>query len=341
MANGAFAPSRLGSNNLNADQTAQFMILFGNLVLREFERKNVMMSRHDVKTLTTGIAHKFDRIGRATASYHTPGVNIFDSGSGMTSQMRHGQFYIAADKILTSATTIDDLDEVINHYDARVKYAAELARVLSDTFDENVMRVLLKAARTGSGTYYTASPGGATVRNNTSDTDGGALLSAIKSCAQAADEKHWSREGRTFITTPAGYYNLIDNKDVINVDYGNAGNGSLRSGMVAEAYGFEIVASNTLLDLNNAGAYSSTAHQLDGASGTNVNDYALDPTNGGADTVTGIAFQRTAVGSVKKIGMNVEMEKDFDTNSTKVKAQYSIGHGIVRPEAAIEVVAAA
>lgn len=343
MANGNTTVTRPGASNLGADKTALFLTLFANMVMREFNRRNVMMGRHRVKTLTTGISHKFEYIGKASSSYHTPGEDIFDAGNSYLSNLRHGSRYIAADKILTAATTVDVLDEIINHFDVRSEYAAELARELSDTLDENVMRMLIKAARTAAGGVYTGSPGGTTIVSNTSDTDGGALLDAIRSCAQTADELNWPDEQRYFILQPAGYYLLQDNKDVIHRDYGNEGNGSLRSGKVLEAYGFELVKSNTLKALNDAGAYAATTHQLDGASGNNVNDYAVDPTDNGGGTgtvtTTGIAFQASAIGTVKKLDMNVKTEEDFDRNCWKIKAQYSMGHGILRPECAIQVVA--
>jgi hypothetical protein len=50
-----------------------------------------------------------------------------------------------------------------------------------------------------------------------------------------------------------------------------------------------------------------------------------------------LAMHRSAVGTVKLIDLAVEMAYDIRRQGTLVVAKYAVGHGILRPESAVEV----
>jgi hypothetical protein len=51
-------------------------------------------------------------------------------------------------------------------------------------------------------------------------------------------------------------------------------------------------------------------------------------------------MHRSAVGTVKLIDLAVEMGWDMRRQGTLLLAKYALGHGILRPESAVEVVTA-
>jgi hypothetical protein len=58
---------------------------------------------------------------------------------------------------------------------------------------------------------------------------------------------------------------------------------------------------------------------------------------GDFSTVAALAMHRSAVGTVKLIDLAVEMAYDIRRQGTLVVAKYAVGHGILRPESAVEV----
>ena len=90
--------------------------------------------------------------------------------------------------------------------------------------------------------------------------------------------------------------------------------------------GFEIYKSHNLPTSGAAGD-----SQESGVSSSN--DYTAD--SGG---LKGVAFHRSAVGTVKLKDMALESEYQIERQGTLMVAKYAMGHGVLRPEAAISIV---
>ena len=104
------------------------------------------------------------------------------------------------------------------------------------------------------------------------------------------------------------------NKDV-------GGTGSLAKGNVIEVAGITIFKSNNIP----AASISADA----GAQNTYNGDFS--------DTV-GVVFQRGAVGTVKLKDLAVESEYQVERQGTLLVGKYAMGHGILRPEAAVQMI---
>ena len=150
-------------------------------------------------------------------------------------------------------------------------------------------------------------------------------------CAVKLDEANVPDTDRFVILGPQAYYNLLSNgtdgfdvaKTVANSDIGGTGFGSGRVPMVA---GFEIYKSNNLPTSGAAGD-----SQESGVSSSN--DYTAD-----CGGLKGVAFHRSAVGTVKLKDMALESEYQIERPGTVMVAKYAMGHGVLRPEAAISIV---
>lgn len=341
MANGNTSPSRLGQvNATGTDVNALFLKVFSGEILTTFEETNVMKDLHMVRTIQNGKSAQFPVTGIASAKYHTAGENIADGGNSYLSAIKHAERIISIDDVLISSTFIANIDELKNHYDVRSIYAKELGKALAKRFDIATMKTLAAAARGTSpiggedGTILGASSSLFASANATAAE----LIDALYGVAESLDSKDVSDEGRFAILRPADYYTLItaDNSAVSlasNRDAGGVGN--IATGTISQVAGINLVKSNHLSDI--AVAEASQDQDDDG-----VNNAPFGAGNGtgyNADLSSTriLAGTKEAIGTVKLLDLATESEYQIERQGTLFVAKYAMGHGVLRPECAVEV----
>ena len=346
MANGNTSPSRLGQVNATGNVNELFLKVFSGEILTTFEEQNVMKDLHMVRTIQNGKSAQFPVTGIANAKYHTAGENIADGANSYLSAIKHAERVISIDDVLISSTFIANIDELKNHYDVRSIYAKELGKALAKRFDIATMKTLAAAARGTSeiggedGTILTASGGGSLF---SASATAGELIDALYSVAESLDGKDVSDEGRFAILSPADYYTLItaDSTAITtsgmspasNRDFGGTGN--IATGTISQVAGINLVKSNHLASISVAEA--SQDQDDDG-----VNNAPFGAGNGtgyNADlSATRIlAGTKEAIGTVKLLDLATESEYQIERQGTLFVAKYAMGHGVLRPECAVEV----
>jgi hypothetical protein len=340
MANGNTSPSRLGQVNASGDVNALFLKVFSGEILTTFEETNVMKDLHMVRTIQNGKSAQFPVTGIASAKYHTAGENIADGGNSYLSAIKHAERVISIDDVLISSTFIANIDELKNHYDVRSIYAKELGKALAKRFDIATMKTLAAAAR---GTSEIGGEDGTILGASSSLFDGpnataAELIDALYGVAESLDGKDVSDEGRFAVLSPADYYTLItaDNSAVSlasNRDAGGVGN--IATGTISQVAGISLVKSNHLASISVAEA--SQDQDDDG-----VNNAPFGAGNGtgyNADlSATRIlAGTKEAIGTVKLLDLATESEYQIERQGTLFVAKYAMGHGVLRPECAVEV----
>lgn len=331
MANGNTTPSRLGQIDLSGDTYALFLKVFAGEILTTFEEKNVMKDLHMVRTISSGKSAQFPVTGIATAKYHTAGENIADAGNSYLSTIRHGEKVISIDKMLLSSTFIPNIDELQNHYDVRSIYAKELGKSLAKRFDIATMKVLAAAAR--SSATLTGGNGGTVVTNATLTTAAG-LVDALFTVAQSLDEKDAPDSGRFAVLSPAQYYTLLTADNLaINKDT-SGGSADVAKGVIMEVAGIKLYKSNHLTDITVVEASQdqdddNANNDVFGASGTGY--------NGDLSGMGFLAGTSEAIGTVKLLDLAVESEYKIELQGNLFVAKYAMGHGVLRPECAVEV----
>jgi len=311
-------PSRLGINNGTGADDALFMDMFSGEVLTAFAEVNVMQDRHLVRTITSGKSASFPATWKVQARYHTPGD--FIGGQGNTKQSER---VITIDDLLISDVFIPNIDEAKNHYDVRSIYTQECGYALSNEWDRNVLKTLILAARASAtvdgGVGGTTLNGGADIVSNAN----GALLNALFSAAQVLDEKDIPENGRYAVFKPAQYYKLVLDDKAINRDF-TAGNGDVRTGKVFDIAGIQIVKSNHVPTTN-----------IDAPTGES-GPRPLAKYAGDFSKTVGAVATNAAVGTVKLMDLATEGEYQINRQGTLIVAKYAMGHGILRPECAVE-----
>jgi hypothetical protein len=303
--------SRLGQQDGAGSATALFLKVFAGEVLTAFAETNAFLPRHMVRSISSGSSAQFPATWKGTAAYHTPGAELVGS------VVAHNERVITIDDLLVADRFIASIDEAMNHYDVRSIYSQDVGRALAKTFDQQLAQVGYLAARATA--TVTGGNGGTAVTSATSATVADDLVTAIYDAIQAMDEKDVPREDRFVFVKPAQYYLLLESSSkLIHTDYNPQGNGSIASGLVRRIGGAEIVASNNLPNGTTV-ATGPTAYQ-----GAFTNSVAL-------------VMQKGAVGTVKLMDLGVEMAYDIRRQGTLIVGKYAMGHGILRPECAVEI----
>lgn len=306
--------SRLGQADAAGDTNALFLQKFSGEVMTAFDETNVMKDLHISRTIENGKSASFPATWKANASYHTPGNQLVG-----TQVIKHNERLIYIDDLLVADTFVADIDAAKNHYDVRAIYSEQLGKALARAFDQKTMQVAILAARasaTVSGGY-----GGSSVTAATAKTDGAVLAGAIFDAAQALDEKDVDESDRVAILKPAQYSLLAQTTNVINKDWG--GSGVYADGTVLRIGGVRLVKSNNL---------PST---VVAAAGGENNTY-----NGDFSTTASVVFNKTAIGTLKLMDLVSQMTgNDFNVmyQGTLMVSKYAMGHGILRPECAVEI----
>ena len=306
-----FTVSRPGQINAAGDAKALFLKVFPGEVMGAFDDTNVMMPLHTTRSIMSGKSAQFPATGLATASYHTPGNVI--SGS----KINHAERVINIDELLVSDTFVSNFDEAMNHYDSRGEYAKQLGRALAKTGDENLLKVAVLTAR--STTTVTGLQGGSAVTHANAKTDGEQLASLIYDLAQAFDEKDVPDEDRYVALKPAQFYLAVQSTKLLNKDWG--GEGSFARAKLPIVAGMNVVKTNNLPTTNIAAATA-------GENNTYHGDFSK---------TAGVAWHRSAFGTVQLMGLKVEQDYLIQNQGTLMVAKYAMGHGVLRPESAGEI----
>ena len=348
MANGLITPSRLGQSGGAGDTDALFLKVFANEVLTTFEETNVMKDLHTVRTISSGKSAQFPTMGKATAKYHTPGEDVFESGNGTdyVTALTHKERIINIDDVLIAATSIANIDELKNHYDVRSAYSTELGRALSKRFDLATMRTLIAASQVDAAGRANPDAGqgikidlGTTTGAPADLSTAANLIQTFRLIAQKLDEADIPSEDRFVILTPELYYLLAGSDNAaINRDIG--GVGSIASGNIMQLVGLKIFSSTHLTDITTNEVTSDDVNAnnnpFDDADGSSAAKGYLDSS---LDVLKFVAGHKTAIGTVKLMDLAVESEYSIPKQATLMLAKYAMGHGILRPEGAVSVIA--
>jgi Phage capsid protein len=316
-------PSRVGQQLGSGDTRALFLKVFSGEVLTTFNAKTVMKDRTRVRNIANGKSSQFPAIGKTKAEYHTAGSEITGD------IIEQDEKVITIDDLLIANTFIARIDEAMSQFDVRSEYSKQMGQALAQTYDRNLMSLLVKTARdTGAG----GTGLGAVGQGNAVSAAIGAtptvdqIVAAAFAAAQDFDQKNIPEEDRFLLVAPGTYYSLVNSDKLLNMFYNPGNNGSFAEGKTRTVAGFEIVKTNNL-QLNHT---SFTSTYPDYAS-----KYAID-----ASATVGVFVHPEALGTVKLLDLASEMEYDIRRQGTLMVSKMAVGHGVLRPECIHEIMAA-
>lgn len=329
--------TRTGRNNAGTNVRENFYQVMAEEIKMMFEENNIMMSKSIVQTIPNGTGADFDFMGTAKVQYHTPGTEI--NGEQILSARRK----IYVDELLLASVSIAKIDEAMQNYSKRQGYAKEMANALAKRADIHIINNVAKAAR--SAATVTGGFGGTLIESDKFKIDAAAgsadikgqseeFYTALNEAKKIFLEKNVPADSWYVMVRPQLYMALAQNKDLHNELWG--GNGTITEGNIIKLAGFQIFTTNHL------GVLDQTKSQYR-PSGISTDPLIANPEYFGGSShlvdlskTVALAWTPEAVGTVKLL--DVELEEDYEVRykSTLVTATYAMGHGVLRPECAIE-----
>ena len=307
------------------DRDALFMKVFSGEVLTAFARNTVMMSRHQVRTISHGKSATFAIMGRTRAKYLAPGDSLDDQRK----KFEHNEKVIAIDGLLTADCLITDIDDAMNHYDVRVEYSRQLGEALAQSADCAVINELANMAAkdaaeakenipdNGAGVDFVKGTGKAFefvtgLAISQSAEYGNKILEGLLAARAQMTKNYVPMGDRYCLLTPEGY------SAVIKALMPDAANYQAlfdpNTGKLQTICGFEVIEVPHLLN--------------DGVDGKHTLNEKYETAK-----LQGIVFHRSAVGTVKLKDLAMERARRAEYQADQIIAKYAMGHGGLRPEA--------
>lgn len=318
----AASPVSVGKVNASGSEDALFLKVFAGEVLTSFERASVTAGAEMVRSISSGKSATFPVMGRVAASYHTPGAEITGS------DVNHNEKVITINDLLISSVFLSNLEEAKNHWDVRSAYSTEIGRALAFQKDKHILQTIGLASQ-GSANVGDSGYGAGTtltdtgIASATDATAAQAMIDALFDAAKTLDDNYVPTEGRKAFLRTEEYYKMANATNAVNIDF--SGQGSIAEGRVMKVAGIELVPTPHFVasDLS-----SSTAVDAGSAIGTY-------PQRVNLANYVALVCHPSAAGTVKLMDLATEMEYDIRRQGTLMVAKYAMGHGVLRPEAAV------
>lgn len=306
--------TRLGQANFSGDVAALFKDQFIPELLTAFDAKRVMKNYVRSKTITKGKSASFPVLGTTSAKY----VGVGDTLLG-NQTIAHNEITINVDPFLVSDILIHELDAKLQEYDDRQEIVTEMSRALANTEDKQLLQVGVLAAR---GSAIVSGGNGGTVINSgtTVLTSGETLAAAIYTAGVELDEKDIPEEDRYAFVRPLQYALLAQYEDIKNHDIGT---GSYSDGTTGKLNGIKVIKTNHLPSTN-------ITQSMDTSKPNNVY-------YGDFSKTACLVMNKQAVGTVSRQGLIVEPKWMLERLSHLLTARILQGHGILRPDCAVEI----
>ena len=320
----AATPVSVGRVDASGSEDALFLKVFAGEVLTSFERASVTAGAEMVRAIANGKSATFPVMGRIAAAYHTAGAEITGS------DVNHSEKVITINDLLLSSVFLSNIEEAKNHWDVRSAYSAEIGRALAFQKDKHILQTIGQAslasanvADSGYGAGTTITDAG--IASATDATAANAKIDSLFDAAKALDNNFVPKEGRKCFLRTEEYYKMANATNAVNIDFSGGANGGVADGKVMKVAGIELVptphfvASNitTGVDAGSATAGGSTPQAV------NLTNYVA------------LVCHPSAAGTVKLMDLAVESEYDIRRQGTLMVAKYAMGHGVLRPEAAV------
>ena len=319
-----------GKGISSEDKMGMFLKVFSGEVLTAFERRTVAQNNHVIRSIPHGKAATFPVLGRTTARYLASGESL-DTGR---TKIDGTEKTITIDGLLVSDVMISDIEDAMNHFEVRGEYSKQLGEALALSFDGSVLAEVaigcnLQSAKNeniaGLGSPViieskTTNKAAITGSSYDSVVLGKEILEMLAKAQAKLDEQYVPTGERYFYCTPSIYATISTALLPTGANFSALANP--QSGTLSNVFGFEII---PVPHLTRGG--SGDKHQFPASS------TGSDGSKVGKDNVIGLFHHRSAIGTVKLRDLKMERARRAEYQADMIVAKYSMGHGLLRPEA--------
>jgi len=244
-----------------------------------------------------------------------PQIAVADYTRGATvtsTNLTDQELVLIIDQAKSFSFKIDDLEKRFSHINFQAIAADNAAYALRDAMDSNILEAIGAGATVTTGMGTTSAP--IDIGFTGSEVD---PLNQMALAAKELDEANAPEDGRWFVAAPE-WYNALSNSasKLMSVDF-NAGQGSIRNGLVASGLlrGFQMYKSNNV-----------PTNDLSGATPAGAGDAPM--------ALFGHISSTSAASSMNK----VETVRDTGTFSDIVRGLMVWGRKVLRPEIAGKII---
>ena len=238
-----------------------------------------------------------------------PQISVADYTRGLTvtsTNLTDQELVLTIDQAKSFSFKIDDLEKRFSHVNFQAVAADNAAYALRDAMDSNILAAISAGATVTTGMGTTSTP--IDIGFGSGEVD---PLNQMSLAAKELDEANAPEDGRWFVAAPEWYNQLANTSSkLLSVDF-NAGQGSIRNGLVASGLlrGFQMYKSNNL-----------PTNDLTGA------------TPAGSATAPEALFGHISGTSAASSMNKVETVRDTGTFSDIVRGLMVWGRKVLRPE---------
>ena len=238
-----------------------------------------------------------------------PQIAVADYTRGLavtSTNLTDQELVLTIDQAKSFSFKLDDLEKRFSHVNFQAVASDNAAYALRDAMDSNILTAIRAGALVTTGMGTTGTPIDIGFTGSKVDP-----LNQMALAAKELDEANAPEEGRWFVAAPE-WYNALSNSasKLLSVDF-NAGQGSIRNGLVASGLlrGFQMYKSNNL-----------PTNDLSGA------------TPAGSATAPVALFGHISATSAASSMNKVETIRDTGTFSDIVRGLMVWGRKVLRPE---------
>jgi len=309
-----FNASNFGAANNTGDDLALFSRIFGSEVITAHDRSTQFSDKHTVQKMSSGTSYQFPLSGRLGPAnkYLARGESVVGAA------IPFGKETVTIDGQLYEAAWLTRQDEAFTHFNARQVHSKQLGESLAQYKDLTVASCGILAARASN--KITGLPGGGSVVNANAKIDGNELYNALYAGRQTLDEKDVNEEAFAFLR-PLEYHLLLQSDKLVNRDFLSGANGGVDTGIVSIIAGMNIIKTNNLPSTNITGSIGGK--------------YDVDASN-----IAALIMTRDAVATAELMGITTEVAWQIKEQAYLAVSTMMTGHGVLRPECAVEVVTA-
>ena len=244
-----------------------------------------------------------------------PQIAVADYTRGLavtSTDLTDQELVLTVDQAKSFSFKIDDLEKRFSHVNFQAIAADNAAYALRDAMDSNILAAISAGATANTGMGTTGTP--IDIGFGSGEVD---PLNQMSLAAKELDEANAPEDGRWFVAAPE-WYNALSNSasKLLSVDF-NAGQGSIRNGLVASGLlrGFSMYKSNNL-----------PTNDLSGA------------TPAGSATAPEALFGHMSSTAAASSMNKVETVRDTGTFSDIVRGLMVWGRKVLRPEVAGKII---
>jgi len=301
--------------NSVAGQTNSFFLpqIFSKKVLNFFRKSSVAEA-----ITNTDYAGEISAFGDSVKIIKEPVITVvnYERGADITkTALTDQEVTLVVDVANAFKFIVDDIETSMSHVNFKEVATSSAAYALRDAFDTGVIAKMFAGVAASSPNHILGSDNATDIAAGTFDGTGNLdigfgsnehdPIDVISRMARLLDEQNVPEEGRWFLADPAFYEVLVQSSSkLLSVDY-NAGQGSIRNGLVSSGKlrGFDMYKTNNIAATTNAAGKVIAGHM-------------------------------SAVSTAQTI-VNTEVMRDPDSFGDIVRGLHVYGAKVLRPEALV------